>query len=95
MATNWHHRFESKILKRVLAHVPTYGEPGSFISFSRFMRDYCTTCGEPVRVNATGGTTSPKCSYCTAAEHPGQGSSVGAKEDANPWQENAIKDLES
>ncbi len=60
--------FEPKIWAKVRILFAEFGEPNTNIRGSRLVREYCRTCGDPMRVS----DEVPKCTYCRAAEHPGQ-----------------------
>lgn len=83
-------QFEPKIWARVVKHLPVYGYPDTRIPGSKLVREYCRTCGDPIRA----GLDLPKCSHCRVAEHPGQGSVLHSGADSNPWNENTVGGME-
>ena len=68
----------------------TYGQPGSAIPGSRFVRGYCPICGAPVR---TSRPEAPQpCSDCDGHERPS--GKAGPIDDVTGYQANAIRALE-
>ena len=69
--------------------------PGTPIVGSRLVRDYCETCGEPIRVvgitNVHGKRVRSKCSTC---HHPPP-NKAATMDDESPWQQNNIRILEN
>ena len=73
--------------------IETYGQIGSPIPGSRLVRDYCATCGEPIRVTSCGGEHI--CSSCRAGWHPGYGTPFYVPDtDADGVWANIVKKVE-
>ena len=69
----------------------TYGQPGSPISGSRFVRGYCPVCGVPVRTDWP--EYPDPCFDCDGHVRPvGRGAPI---DDITGYQANAIRALEN
>ena len=68
---------------------------GSPIPGSRFLRDYCVSCGEPIRVirlyDDNGAPLSHECNQCGHRPPPGH---YGPTDDTSPAWDNAVRALE-
>lgn len=70
----------------------TFGQPGSPIPGSRFLRGYCPVCGAPIRTSYP--DTPLPCSDCDGHERPA-GKNSYPTDDVTGYQANAIRALES
>ena len=69
----------------------TYGQPGSPVPGSRFVRGYCPICGAPVRTSQF--SPPQACSACDGHElRGGRGAPI---DDVTGYQANAIRALEN
>jgi len=59
--------------KRLRENIAAFGRPGSPIPGSIYVRGYCTSCAEPIRVrlDEKGVPLRGRCSTCRSNEHPG------------------------
>jgi hypothetical protein len=76
-----------------MATKPAYGEPGSRIPGSIYVREYCAICGDPIRVLPAVVGCEPQCSACEDWNRD-KACQKATKNDISPWQENAIRALE-
>lgn len=84
------------VAERIKLLTPRFGQPASPIAGSRYVRWYCTGCGEPLRVASR--PWPPPCKDCEVCggrrlENLGR-RSTGPRDDASPGQANAIRAME-
>lgn len=70
---------------------------GERVAGSRFLRDFCAGCGEPIRAGTVFSKVGPIFNYCEVCKPPHYKYALidpAWRTDADPWQANMIRVME-
>lgn len=84
---------KAAVQRKIARLTPQYGKPGSPIPGSRFTRDYCRMCGEPIRLPHE--SINDLCMLCDRGRPIGGGSTYSPPLDCpTGYNANAVRILE-